>query len=60
MNYFTFEAECARLWSIRTAAVLAFWVAGSCLAGDAVFFNDGQRVYAIGNAGNKQVSPKST
>ena len=37
------------------AALLAFWVAGSCLAGDAVFSNDGQRVYAIGNAGNKQV-----
>jgi hypothetical protein len=35
--------------------LLAFWVAGSCLAGDAVFSNDGQRVYAIGNADNKQV-----
>jgi hypothetical protein len=50
-----FEAECAHLWSIRTAALLAFWVAGSCLAGDAVFSNDGQRVYAIGNGDNKQV-----
>ena len=37
------------------AALLAFWIAGSCLAGDAVFSNDGQRVYAIGQADNKQV-----
>jgi hypothetical protein len=37
------------------AALLAFSVAGSCLAGDAVFSNDGQRIYAIGNADNKQV-----
>ena len=45
-----------RLLFVRTAAaLLAFWVAGSCLAGDAVFSNDGQRVYAIGNADNKQV-----
>jgi hypothetical protein len=55
MNQYMFEAECAHLWSIRTAALLAFWVAGSCLAGDAVFSNDGQRVYAIGNGDNKQV-----
>jgi hypothetical protein len=53
MNYFTLEAECARLWSIRTAALLAFWVAGSSLAGDAVFSNDGQRIYAIANADYK-------
>ncbi|HMF79888.1 MAG TPA: nuclear transport factor 2 family protein [Candidatus Acidoferrum sp.] len=45
-----------RLLFVRAAAaLLAFWVAGSCLAGDAVFSNDGQRVYAIGNADNKQV-----
>jgi hypothetical protein len=45
-----------RLLFVRAAAaVLAFWVSGSCLAGDAVFSNDGQRVYAIGNADNKQV-----
>ena len=42
-----------RLLFVRAAAaLLAFWVAGSCLAGDAVFSNDGQRVYAIGNADN--------
>jgi hypothetical protein len=45
-----------RLLFVRAAsALLVFWVAGSCLAGDAVFSNDGQRVYAIGNADNKQV-----
>src|SRR5207249_6745991 len=45
-----------RLLFVRAAAaLLAFWVAGSCLAGDAVFSNDGQRVYTIGNADNKQV-----
>jgi hypothetical protein len=37
------------------AALLAFWIAGGCLAGDAVFSNDGQRVYAIGQADKKQV-----
>ena len=55
MNYYIFGAECVHRWLIRTAALLAFWVAGSCLAGDAVFSNDGQRVYAIGDADNKQV-----
>ncbi|PYL06467.1 MAG: hypothetical protein DME33_13590 [Verrucomicrobia bacterium] len=55
MNYYTFDAESAYLRLILTAALLAFWGAGSCLAGDAVFSNDGQRVYAIGNADNKQV-----
>ena len=45
----------ARLLFVGAAAPLAFVIAGSCLAGDAVFSNDGQRVYAIGNADNKQV-----
>src|SRR5437899_9560891 len=45
-----------RLLLVRAAAaLLAFWIAGSCLASDAVFSNDGQRVYAIGNGDNKQV-----
>jgi hypothetical protein len=45
-----------RLLFVRAAAaLLVFWVAGSCLAGDAVFSNDGQRVYAIGSVDNKQV-----
>jgi hypothetical protein len=52
MNYYIFGAECVHRWLIRTAALLAFWLAGSCLAGDAVFSNDGQRVYAIGDADN--------
>ncbi len=45
-----------RLLFVRAAgALLTFYVAGSCLAGDAVFSNDGQRVYVISNADNKQV-----
>jgi hypothetical protein len=39
---------------IRLITVLiALQSAADCLAGDAVFSNDGQRVYAIGNADNK-------
>jgi hypothetical protein len=50
------EARSPRLLLLRaTAALLAFWVARSCLAGDAVFSNDGQRVYAIANADYKQL-----
>src|SRR5207245_8126258 len=60
MHYDTFEGGTAkrltRLLLVRAAAaLLAFWIAGSCLASDAVFSNDGQRVYAIGNGDNKQV-----
>ncbi len=43
-----------RLIFVRVAAaLLTFCVAGNCLAGDAVFSNDGQRIYAIANADYK-------
>jgi hypothetical protein len=39
-------------------ALLCQWSVGTCLGGDAVFTNDGQRGYAIGYAGNRQVLPE--
>jgi hypothetical protein len=36
------------------AALLSFWVAGSCRAGDAVFSNDGTKIWAIGHTENQQ------
>jgi hypothetical protein len=38
-----------------SAALVGHLLVAHCLAGDAVFSRDGQRVYAMGNADNKQV-----